>query len=90
MSNPLTMTYNSTNLFCETVVVWVVGISLDCRNFTHTLAMGVKSILLITHPSLLAQDTPFTVSVVKILFHLYGVNLSSNLAYSQLTLEGKL
>ena len=90
MGNPLTMTYNSTNLSYEIVVVWVVGISLDFRNFIHTLAMGVKSIILITHSSLLAQDAPFMVSVVKILFHLYGVNLSSNFAYWQLTSEGKL
>ena len=90
MGNPLTITYKSTNRSCETIVVCVVGINLDFRNFTHTLVMGVKSILLITRPSSLAQDTPFMVSVVKILFHVCGVNLSSNLAYSQLTSEGKL
>ena len=55
------------------------GISLDFRNFTYTLAIGVKSIILITRPSSLAQDAPITVSVIKILFHLCGVNLSSNL-----------
>ena len=32
MGSPLTITYNNTNLFCETVVVWVVGISLDFKN----------------------------------------------------------
>ena len=90
MGNPLTMTYKSTNLSCEIVVVCVVGINLDFKNFTHTLAMGFKSILLITRPSSLAQDALFMVRVLKILFHFYGVILPSNLAYSQSTLEGKL
>ena len=90
IGNLLTRTHRNTNLSCETVVVCVVGISLDFSNFTHTLEMGVKSILLITHLFSLAHDIPFTVSVVKILFHLCGVNLSSNLPYSQLTSAGKL
>ena len=59
MGNPLTITYNSTSLSCETIVVWVVGISLDFRDFTHNLAMGIKYILLITRPSSLAQNAPF-------------------------------
>ena len=59
MGSTRTIAYNITKLSCETVVVWVVGISLDFRNFTHTLAMGINSILLITRPSLLTQDAPF-------------------------------
>ena len=90
MGSPLTITYNNTNLSFETVVVWVVGISLDFRNFTHTLAMGFKSILLTTRPSSLAHDAPSTLSVVKIVFHRCRVSLSSNLAYSQVISAGKL
>ena len=37
ISNLLTMTYKSTNLSCETAVVYVVGINLDFKNFTHSL-----------------------------------------------------
>ena len=59
IGNPLTMTYKSTNISCETVVVCVVDINLDFKNFTHTIARGVKSILLITRSSSLAQDAPF-------------------------------
>ena len=90
IGSPQTMTYNKTNLSWETVVVWVVGISLDFRNFTHTLAIGFKSILLTTRPSSLAHDAPSIVRVVKMVFHFFGVNLSRNLAYSQLISAGKL
>ena len=90
MGSPLTIAYNSTSLSCEIVVVWVVGVSLNFRTFTYTLTMGFQSILLITCPSSLAHDVPSTVSILKIVFHLYGVNLSSNLAYSQLISVGKL
>ena len=72
MGNPLIMTYKSTNLSCEKAAVCMVGINLDFKNFTHTLAMSFKSILLITRPSSLAQDAPSTVSVLKILFYFCG------------------
>ena len=76
--------------FLGTVVVWVVGISLDFKNFTHTLAIGFKSILLTTRPSSLTYDVPSMVRVVKMVFHFFEVNLSRNLAYSQVISAGKL
>lgn len=83
------MTYKRINLSYDTVVVRVVGINRDFRNFTQILATCFKSILFMTLPSLFAYELPSTVSVFSTLLHFLGVMLFSILEYLQSTLEGK-
>ena len=84
------MTNKSINHSCDTVVVCVVGINLDFKIFTYTLATCLKSIRLITQPSSLAHDVPFTVRVLSIVFHVLSVMFAISLEYLHSTSKSKL
>ena len=78
-----TMTYKSTNRYWDTMVVCVVGIILDFKNLTQTLATYLRSIQLITRPSSLAHDVPFI--IIAALFDVLAVMFAINLEFSHST-----
>lgn len=71
------------------VVVYVVGINRDFKNFTQNLAIGFKYILFIILASPFAHELSSTVRVFSTLFYFLGVMLLTIFEYSQSTSEGK-
>ena len=89
MVNLFTMTYMSISQSYETIVVWVVGINLDFKNLTQTLAMCFKLILLITRPSSFIYALPGIVKVLNTSPHFLTVIFSTIWVYSHSITVGK-
>lgn len=83
--NAFTIANKSRSLSCDTVVVCVVGISLDFKNFT----INLRSIMLTIIASLLTHSLPSTFNVLNTFLYFLTVMLSTNLLYSQSIRGGK-